>query len=110
MCKILAVLTMLPFLVMAAEWQSLNGPPTGLAEDMSMGLYQSQWVTYSADAIYKLYRSVNEGEYWDSIYSDQRIVNPRCVITEPTNAQVVYAGIEDPITSQPPYNGNFQEH
>ncbi len=30
-------LIILPLLLLAAEWQSLNGPPAGRADDMSMG-------------------------------------------------------------------------
>ena len=31
------ILITLPLLLLAAEWQSLNGPPAGRADDMSMG-------------------------------------------------------------------------
>jgi len=37
MRRLLAVIMLLPLFVIAAEWQSLNGPPAGRADDMSMG-------------------------------------------------------------------------
>ena len=87
----------LPLILFAAQWQSLDGPPAGRADDMSMG-YDPQipaWVIYAADRTHKLYKSVNEGEFWDSIYLDTNIVNPVCVICDPNDAQVVYIGKND---------------
>ncbi|MGQ9665621.1 MAG: WD40/YVTN/BNR-like repeat-containing protein, partial [bacterium] len=91
--KLLVVVISLSLIISAAEWQSLNGPATGLGEDISMGYDPNipAWVIYSADAMYKLYKSVNEGEYWEPI-QHQDINNPVCVITDPNNAQVVYIG------------------
>jgi len=63
---------------------------------MSMGQHAGQFIIYAADQTHKLYKSVNEGEYWDSLpppeYPNANIVNPTCVITDVNNAQVVYIG------------------
>ncbi len=81
-------------MLFAAQWQSLNGPPAGRADDMSIGWdpIHSYWAIFAADKSHKLYKSTNEGEYWDSIYWDPNIVNPTCVITDKNNAQIVYIG------------------
>jgi len=92
MKKILALIISLPLLVIAAEWQSLNGPPAGRADDMSMGLYQGEWVIYAADQTHKLYKSTNEGELWQVPTQDEHVDNPTCVITDVNNAQLVYIG------------------
>ncbi len=39
-----------------------------------------------------MYKSTNEGEYWDSITYFDVTENPTCVITQPSDAQVVYIG------------------
>jgi hypothetical protein len=91
MYKKALILMGLPLIVLAAEWQSLNGPPAGRADDMSMGLYEGEWVIYAADKTHKLYKSVNEGASWDSIL-DTRVDNPTCVITRPNDARYVYIG------------------
>ncbi len=91
--KSLVYVLTLPLILLSAEWQSLNGPPVGRADDISMGWdpLHNYWVIYAADQTHKLYKSTNEGEYWDSIrHAD--IIRPTCVITEPNNAQVVYIG------------------
>jgi photosystem II stability/assembly factor-like uncharacterized protein len=81
-----------------ANWQSLNGPPAGRADDMSIGWDSEDncWVIFAADRTHKLYKStdlVNPlGEYWDSIVTHDYVVKPTCVITEKDNAQVVYVG------------------
>jgi hypothetical protein len=62
MCKILTLLISLPLIVFSVEWQSLDGPPAGRADDMSIGLYQGEWVVYAADGTHKLYKSTNEGD------------------------------------------------
>ena len=84
-----------------ADWQSLNGPPAGRADDMSMGWDPewNYWVIYAADETHKLYKSTNEGEYWDSLpppeYPNPNIIHPTCVITRPNDVQVVYIGKND---------------
>ena len=83
--------------IMFAGWQSLNGPPAGRADDMSIGWDPefNYWAIFATDRTHKLYKSVNEGEYWDSIPTaipNPNIINPTCVITRPNNAQVVYIG------------------
>lgn len=95
MKKVSAFIITLPLVILAAEWQSLNGPPAGRADDMSMGLYEGVWVIYAADQTHKLYKSVNEGEHWDSLTYYEVTKNPTCVITDPNNAQVVYIGKND---------------
>jgi len=101
MIKQLLVIIILPILIFAVEWQSLNGPPVGRADDMSMGWdpLHNYWVIYAADQTHKLYKSTNEGEYWDSLpppeYPNPNIINPTCVITRPNDAQVVYIGKND---------------
>ena len=91
------VLMMLPLLLLAAEWQSLNGPPAGRADDMSIGYHEGsqEWHIYAADRTHKLYKSTNEGEHWDSLTYFEVTKNPICVITRPTDAQVVYIGKND---------------
>jgi photosystem II stability/assembly factor-like uncharacterized protein len=86
----------LPLLLIAAEWQSLNGPPAGRADDMSIGYDNSVpgWIIYAADQTHKLYKSTNEGELWEPI-TDEHIIQPTCVITRPGDAQVVYIGKND---------------
>jgi len=92
------ILIGLPLMIFAAEWQSLNGPPAGRADDMSIGWdpLHGYYVIYAADQTHKLYKSTNEGEYWDSLppegHPNPYIINPTCVITNPDNAQVVYMG------------------
>ena len=95
MRKILILIITLPLLLLATEWQSLNGPPAGRADDISMGEYEGLWVIYAADRTHKLYKSINEGEYWDSIPTtipNPDIINPTCVITDENDAQIVYIG------------------
>ncbi len=94
----IGILTIL-FGVGFADWQSLNGPPVGRADDMSIGWDPewNYWVIYAADQTHKLYKSTNEGESWDSLPPpgappNPNIVNPTCVITRPNDAQVVYIG------------------
>ncbi len=93
MKKVIAVTISLAALVLAAEWQSLNGPPAGRADDMSMGYDPTvpAYVIYAADQTHKLYKSTDEGEYWDSI-QPLDVINPVCVITAPIDAQIVYIG------------------
>ncbi len=84
-------------MLFAAQWQSLNGPPAGRADDMSIGWdpIHSYWAIFAADRTHKLYKSINEGEYWDSIPTaipNPNIIKPACVITDENNAQVVYIG------------------
>ncbi len=91
------IIIALPLLLLATEWQSLNGPPAGRADDMSIGYDPTipGWAIYAADRTHKLYKSVNEGEYWDSIPTaipNPNIINPICVITDESNAQIVYIG------------------
>jgi hypothetical protein len=83
---------LLPLFVIAAEWQSLNGPPAGRADDMSMGQHAGQYIIYAADQTHKLYKSTNEGEYWDSIAiaAHPYVTNPICVIADPNEAWTVY--------------------
>ena len=97
MIKQLLVIIILPILIFAAEWQSLNGPPAGRADDMSMGWdpLHNYWVIYAADQTHKLYKSTNEGESWQVPTQDERVNNPTCVITQPANAQIVYIGKND---------------
>ncbi|MGB9721794.1 MAG: WD40/YVTN/BNR-like repeat-containing protein [bacterium] len=87
-------LIILPLLLLGAEWQSLNGPPAGRADDMCMGYdpYIPTWVIYAADQTHKLYKSTNEGELWQVPTSQIIVDNPNCVITAPNNAQIVYVG------------------
>ncbi|MGQ9702896.1 MAG: WD40/YVTN/BNR-like repeat-containing protein [bacterium] len=93
--KLLVLIMSLPLVIFAAEWQSLNGPPAGRADDMSIGCYEGVWVIYAADQTHKLYKSTNGGEHWDSIYTYEEVVNPVCVITDPNYARVVYIGKND---------------
>jgi len=90
MKRVLALIITLPLVVIGAEWQSLNGPPAGRADDMSMGLYEGQWVIYAADQTHKLYKSTNEGELWQVPTSQIEVDNPVCIITSKNNAQIVY--------------------
>ncbi len=94
MKTLIILVIILPLVLFAAQWQSLNGPPAGRADDMSMGYdpYIPAWVIYAADQTHKLYKSTNEGEYWDSLTYYARVNNPTCVITRPNDAQVVYIG------------------
>ena len=94
---LITTIIVLPLVLLGAQWQSLDGPPAGRADDMSMGWdpIHNYWVIYAADKTHKLYKSVNEGEFWDSISLDPHIVNPVCVICEPNDAQVVYIGKND---------------
>ncbi len=97
MYKILTILTSLLLVLFGAEWQSLNGPPVGRVDDINMGWdpIHGYYAIYAADQTHKLYKSTNEGEYWDSIPTippNPNIINPTCVITTPNNAQVVYIG------------------
>ena len=78
MKQALICIIVLPLLLVAAEWQSLDGPPAGRADDMSMGLYESEWVLYAADQTHKLYKSTNEGELWAVPTQDDRVDNPTC--------------------------------
>ncbi|MEO0190642.1 MAG: hypothetical protein ABIL18_06650, partial [candidate division WOR-3 bacterium] len=96
-------LIILPLLLLGAQWQSLNGPPAGRADDMCMGYdpYIPAWVIYAADQTHKLYKSTDEGELWQVPTQDDQVDNPVCVICEPNNAQVVYIGRDDGET-QPP--------
>ncbi len=93
MCKILVPIITLPLLLLGAEWQSLNGPPTGRADDMSMGrdTLHNYWVIYAADFHSRLYESIEDSIMWDSIIHED-IREPICVVTEPQNALVVYCG------------------
>jgi photosystem II stability/assembly factor-like uncharacterized protein len=94
MKRVLALIITLPLVVIGVEWQSLNGPPAGRADDMSMGWdpHIPAWVIYAADQTHKLYKSVNEGELWQVPTQEEQVDNPTCVITDVNNAQVVYIG------------------
>ncbi len=87
------IIIALPLMFFAAEWQSLDGPPAGRADDMTIGYDPTipGWVIYAADKTHKLYKSADEGELWEPI-AHEDIVNPTCVITDENNAQVVYIG------------------
>jgi len=76
MFKRLLITIILPFIVLAVEWQSLNGPPAGRADDMSMGQHAGQFIIYAADETHKLYKSTNEGELWQVPTYDERVDNP----------------------------------
>jgi photosystem II stability/assembly factor-like uncharacterized protein len=97
MNKVLACIIFLPLLLVAAEWQSLNGPPAGRADDMSMGWDDNYeyWVIYAADQTHKLYKSTNDGEYWQVPTSQTEVDSPTCVITRPDVADTVYIGKDD---------------
>ncbi len=87
------IIIALPLMLFAAQWQSLNGPPAGRADDMSIGWdpIHSYWAIFAADRTHKLYKSINEGEYWDSIPTvipNPDIINPTCVITDENDAHV----------------------
>ena len=94
---LIAFLITLPLILLSAEWQPLNGPPAGRADDMSMGWdpIHNYWVIYAADKTHKLYKSVDGGELWDSIYTHEAVVNPVCVICDPNEADTVYIGKKD---------------
>ncbi|MEO0185953.1 MAG: hypothetical protein ABIL20_09170, partial [candidate division WOR-3 bacterium] len=94
MRSIFALIITLPLVLLGAQWQALNGPPAGRADDMCMGWdpYIPAWVIYAADQTHKLYKSTDEGEYWDSIATHSEVVKPLCVVCEQNNAQVVYIG------------------
>ncbi|MEO0156027.1 MAG: hypothetical protein ABIL07_02825 [candidate division WOR-3 bacterium] len=94
MRSVLALIITLPLVLLGAEWQALNGPPAGRADDMCMGWdpLHYYWVIYAADQTHKLYKSTDEGELWDSLTYLDVTKNPICVICEPQNAQVVYIG------------------
>jgi photosystem II stability/assembly factor-like uncharacterized protein len=96
MRKISTLIIILPLVIFAAEWQSLNGPPAGRADDMSIGWdpIHSYWAIFAADRTHKLYKSVDEGELWEPI-EHEYIVNPTCVITCPNRADTVYIGKYD---------------
>ncbi|MBN2620232.1 hypothetical protein JXB22_03995, partial [candidate division WOR-3 bacterium] len=101
MKKVVAGITILPLLLVAAEWQSLDGPPAGRADDMSIGWHEGaeEWHIYAADSSHKLYKSADEGELWEPI-TDEHIIQPTCVITRPGDVQVVYIGKSE--SSSPP--------
>lgn len=88
------VLIAVPLLLLGAEWQSLDGPNAGNVDDVSIGWHEGSqaWHIYAADHEHKLYRSSNEGEFWDSIYTHDDVVYPTCVITDEDNAQIVHIG------------------
>ncbi|MEO0123271.1 MAG: hypothetical protein ABIL69_04625 [candidate division WOR-3 bacterium] len=94
MRSVLALIITLPLVLLGAQWQALNGPPAGRADDMCMGWdpLHYYWVIYAADQTHKLYKSTDEGELWDSLTYLDVTKNPICVICEPQNAQVVYIG------------------
>ncbi|HEC77944.1 MAG TPA: hypothetical protein ENI34_02235, partial [candidate division WOR-3 bacterium] len=94
MKKAIALIISLPLVLLGAQWQSLDGPPAGRADDMTIGRHGSQYIIYAADRTHKLYKSVNEGEFWDSILPLD-VVNPVCVICDPNEAWTVYIGKED---------------
>lgn len=93
MKQVLIYIIVLPLLLVAAEWQSLNGPPSGRADDLSVGWdpINSYWAIYAADQTQKLYKSTNDGEYWDSI-TNSNASNASCVITYPNRADTVFIG------------------
>jgi len=105
MRKLSTLIIILPLLIFAAQWQSLNGPPVGSAGDMSMG-WDPQipaWVIYAAETYWnkdpkRVYKSTNEGEYWDSLWQEQAPVRPMCVITDVNDGQVVYVGKKQDVT------------
>ena len=92
MNKITTLIITLPLILLGAQWQSLDGPPAGRADDMSIGEYESEWVIYAADKDHRLYKSENLGDSWDSVYTHDSVINPTCVITEENNAQIIYIG------------------
>ena len=94
------LIVVIPMLLLGAGvggWQSLNGPPAGRADDMSIGWdnVYLRWNLFAADKTHRLYRSTNLGASWDSIiarYTD----HPTCVVTHKDNGRIVFIGREDP--------------
>ncbi|KPL15980.1 hypothetical protein AMJ74_00015 [candidate division WOR_3 bacterium SM1_77] len=87
------VIIVLPVLVFAG-WQSLNGPPAGRADDLSIGKHGSTYYLYAADKTHRSYRSDNLGTEWDSIYA-ANTDKPTCVVTAEDNGWIVYIGRQD---------------
>jgi hypothetical protein len=87
----IAILTIL-FGVGFADWQSLNGPPMGRADDLSIGKQDDNVYLYAADCYHRLYKSDNAGTQWDSIWRIPDTYYPKCVVTAPSNADVVFIG------------------
>jgi len=79
-------------------WQSLDGPPAGRADDMSIGWDpdEGRWNLFAADEEHRLYRSTNLGVTWDSVHWDDRTYNPTCVVTYKDNGRIVFIGRWDP--------------
>jgi len=94
MCKTLVIIIALPLILFAAQWQSLNGPPAGRADDVSIGKDDGTYYIYAADDTHWLYRSTDLGMQWDSIpkpYTDK----PTCVVTLANDGRKVYIGRSD---------------
>lgn len=101
MRKILILIISLPLLLLGAEWQSLDGPPLGRADDITIGYDPDipAWVIFAADNTHKLYKSTDMvnplGEHWEVPTDDERVDDPICVITDENNAQIIYIGKND---------------
>ena len=78
-------------------WQSLDGPPAGRADDMSIGWddVYNWWNLFACDRTHQLYRSTNLGASWDSIVKDHTDY-PTCVVTHKDDGRIVFIGREDP--------------
>jgi len=77
-------------------WQSLDGPPAGRADDMSIGEYGGTYYLFAADKTHRLYRSFNLGVTWDSIWQPENVDHPTCVVTHKDNGRIVFIGRYDP--------------
>ena len=57
MHKAISTLIVLSLMLAATEWESLDGPPVGRADDISFGVRSGEYVLYAADQTHKLYKS-----------------------------------------------------
>jgi len=78
-------------------WQSLDGPPAGRADDLTIGWddINNWWNLFAADKTHRLYRSFNFGTYWDSI-DEPNTDHPTCVVTHKDEGRIVFIGRWDP--------------
>ena len=96
-CKALPIIAIpaILFGIGIGGWQSLDGPPAGRADDMSIGWDDANqnMVIYVADWTGWLYRSYGRG--WDSIFTHSKVTHPVCVITPSNNGREVLIARHD---------------
>ncbi len=90
---IMVIIVVLPA-IMFADWQSLDGPPAGRADDLSIGKHGGTYYLYAADKTHRLYRSTNLGAQWDSVYAENTD-QPTCVVAAKDDGWIVYIGRQD---------------